>query len=191
MEINMYLQFAYWCWLALFVVWLLGYFNIKRNIARPNLEKYFGTTLLIVLGFLMVFTTNASGFFGMQLTPQNANFGVIGIVIVVIGVLFAIWARFALGSNWSGHIATVKENHELIQSGPYALVRHPIYTGFFFGMIGTALTLGMVINFLGVIVGLTAFLIRVKMEERIMTKEFPNDYPNYKQKVKALIPFVW
>jgi protein-S-isoprenylcysteine O-methyltransferase Ste14 len=188
---NIYIQISYWCWPVLWIVWLLGYIGLKRNVKRPQIGAYFGTTILIVAGFIFLFSQNNVGILGTQITPQNNGFGIVGALLAIVGVLFAIWARITLGNNWSGSIATVKENHQLMQSGPYAIVRHPIYTGFFFAMLGTALTMGITASYFGVVSGLVAFLIRIKIEERAMTQEFPDKYPDYKKKVRALIPFAW
>lgn len=106
------------------------------------------------------------------------------------GILFAIWARFYLGRNWSGTI-TVKENHQLIQNGPYALVRHPIYTGFVFAIFGTAITIGLALSYFAAILGLIAFLARVKEEDALMAEQFRSAHTEYRNKTKKLIPFIW
>jgi protein-S-isoprenylcysteine O-methyltransferase Ste14 len=110
------------------------------------------------------------------------------VTIAFLGALFAVWARVTLGTNWSGTVATVKKDHELVQSGPYALARHPIYTGFLITMVGTALTVGTVAS---VIICAVAFFLRIQLEETVMTKHFPKEYPAYKKRTKALIPLVW
>lgn len=188
--ISTYTQIAFWSWPILFFVWLLGYFNTKKTLKRPEMGRYIWTTFLIALGFSLLFGINDTYPLNLLLTPHNAAFGILGDAVCVFGILVAVWARIALAGNWSGATATLKENHELIQRGPYRFVRHPIYTGFFFGMLGTALTLGILVAYLGVIVGLVAFLIRIQTEERLMSQEFP-EYVSYKKNVKTLIPFIW
>ena len=189
---SIYTLVTFWSWPVLFVIWMFGYIGLKKNVRRPQIRTYLGTTFLIILGFTFLFNSNmAPDFLGSSLTPATVAFGLFGDVLCIAGILFAIWARLTLGTNWSGAIATVKENHELMQKGPYQIVRHPIYTGFFFAMLGTALTIGNVAAYLGVLLGLIAFLIRIPLEERVMTEQFPNAYPNYKQKTKGLIPWVW
>jgi protein-S-isoprenylcysteine O-methyltransferase Ste14 len=116
--------------------------------------------------------------------------GIVGLALDITGVAFAIWARITLGNNWSNAI-TLKENHELVQGGPYAFVRHPIYTGMFVAMLGTALTIGTVISYLGVISSLVGILIRIRDEDALMAKEFGEAHTAYRTRTKALIPFIW
>jgi protein-S-isoprenylcysteine O-methyltransferase Ste14 len=143
------------------------------------------------VSFVLLFNTKFQGFFGVPVTPQNSLLGAFGAFLTIVGVAFAIWARLTLGRNWSGAMGTVKEDHELIRSGPYDLTRHPIYTGFFCAQIGTALTIGILASYIGVVVILIAFLIRIHLEEETMNKEFPAAYLAYTKNVKTLIPFVW
>ena len=113
-----------------------------------------------------------------------------GLALTIVGALFAVWARFYLGGNWSLTV-TVKEGHTLIRGGPYAVVRHPIYSGLSLAVLGTALTVG---EFRGLVaVGLVVFglLHKSLVEERLMREEFGAEYERYCRDVKALIPFVW
>jgi protein-S-isoprenylcysteine O-methyltransferase Ste14 len=96
-----------------------------------------------------------------------------------------------LGTNWSGLIVTAKEGHELVQTGPYAIVRHPIYAGLLLAMFGTALTLQTVASYASVALGLIAIIIRVSVEERLMQERFGDVHAAYRQRTKRLIPFVW
>jgi protein-S-isoprenylcysteine O-methyltransferase Ste14 len=189
--ISLYTHVAYWSWFVLFVVWLIGYFGNKHTLRRPDTGRFLGTTALLIVSYSLLFGTWYPNWLGLPLTPQTAVLGILGNVLCIGGILFAIWARVTLGSNWSGSVATLKQDHELIQRGPYAFVRHPIYTGFFLAMIGTALTVGLRASYIGVLLGSTAFLMRIPVEERLMTEQFPDTYPAYKTRVKGLIPFVW
>jgi protein-S-isoprenylcysteine O-methyltransferase Ste14 len=107
-----------------------------------------------------------------------------------MGFSISVWARLALGGNWSG-VVTLKENHQLIQTGPYALVRHPIYTGLLTASLGTALTLNRGGAFLGLILIFMGFHMKMMVEERFMMEQFGNAYTLYSQKVKKLIPWVY
>jgi len=115
--------------------------------------------------------------------------GIIADAVAIAGFTIALWARIILSKNWSASV-TVKENHELIKRGPYSFVRHPIYCGIFLMFLGAVIWYGRVVGF----VLLAAFFIRFWFkaidEENLMMEHFPNDYPQYKKKVKALIPFV-
>ncbi|MBV9269207.1 MAG: isoprenylcysteine carboxylmethyltransferase family protein [Acidobacteriaceae bacterium] len=106
------------------------------------------------------------------------------------GIIFDLWARFVLGRNWSGTV-TVKQDHELVQSGPYGVVRHPIYSGFLLALAGTVIAQGDVGAFLGLVLATLALRLKSLTEEAFMTQQFGSQYTTYKRTVKALIPFVW
>jgi protein-S-isoprenylcysteine O-methyltransferase Ste14 len=112
-----------------------------------------------------------------------------GVVLCVAGLSFCIWARAILGRNWSGTV-TLKEGHELIERGPYRLVRHPIYTGLLAMFLGTVVVLGHVAGIAGLVLVFVSFWIKLRDEERIMLKQFPDQYAAYQQRVKRIIPFV-
>jgi protein-S-isoprenylcysteine O-methyltransferase Ste14 len=110
-----------------------------------------------------------------------------GLVLTMAGCGFAAWARLALGSNWSG-TATIKENHELVVKGPYRLARHPIYSGILIACLGTTLAIGEWRCIVGLIVVSLGLALKVTQEERLMVATFPEAYPLYRRRVKALIP---
>ena len=112
-----------------------------------------------------------------------------GAAVAVGGFLFTVWARDHLGRNWSG-IVTVKENHELVVTGPYALVRHPIYTGLLLAFAGSALALGEWRGVLAVVIVWVALWRKLRFEERWMQEQFGEQYRAYKRRVSALVPFV-
>jgi len=118
--------------------------------------------------------------------PAAESFGA---GLTLLGCAFAIWARLALGNNWSGR-PTVKAGHELVVSGPYALARHPIHTGLLVAAAGTALTDLQWRRILGVLLIMAAVLVKIRQEERLMLETFPETYPPYRRHVKALIPGV-
>ena len=111
----------------------------------------------------------------------------VGAVLTVAGLLFTVWARVHIGTNWSG-IVTVKENHELIQSGPYGIVRHPIYTGLLVAVIGSAIARGEWRGVVAVVIVLWAFSRKLQTEERYMREQFGDAYRTYSERVPALIP---
>jgi protein-S-isoprenylcysteine O-methyltransferase Ste14 len=102
-----------------------------------------------------------------------------------------IWARVVLGGNWSGNI-TFKENHELIEHGPYRYVRHPIYSGLCLMVLGsTTILSGRVAGLIPPIIFFLGFWSKARREEKLLTKHFPDTYPDYKARVKAFIPFLF
>lgn len=121
--------------------------------------------------------------------PYTPALGLAADAITALGLFITVWARFTLGSNWSGTV-TFKENHELITKGPYAFVRHPIYTGLLLMLVGTVLINGHALGFAVLALGTLMLWLKLRDEERLMTKHFPDAYPAYKARVKALVPFV-
>ncbi len=124
-----------------------------------------------------------------RLIPPAVWVNVLGCAMCSLGVAVAIWSRHLLGENWSGAI-TLKENHTLIQSGPYSTVRHPIYAGMMFAMLGTALVVGEVKAILA-LCGFFWLFKKMKQEELLMRIAFPSEYPDYQRHVKKLIPGIW
>jgi protein-S-isoprenylcysteine O-methyltransferase Ste14 len=112
----------------------------------------------------------------------------IAALITAAGLLFTVWARVYLGRNWSG-VVTIKQGHELIDTGPYALVRHPIYTGLLVAFIGSAVALGEWRGLLAVLIAWAALWRKLRLEERWMTERFGEQYVAYCQRVPALVPF--
>jgi len=112
----------------------------------------------------------------------------IAALITAAGLLFTVWARVYLGRNWSG-VVTIKQGHELIDAGPYALVRHPIYTGLLVAFIGSAVARGEWRGLLAVLIAWAALWRKLRLEERWMTERFGEQYVAYCQRVPALVPF--
>jgi protein-S-isoprenylcysteine O-methyltransferase Ste14 len=113
-----------------------------------------------------------------------------GLLVALIGVAFSIWARLILGSNWSNRV-TVKENHTLVRTGPYRIVRHPIYSGILVGMLGSAVQRGGIRCFAGVLICGLSFWLKTRAEERFMVQSFGKEYLQYCHTVKALVPFIF
>ena len=114
----------------------------------------------------------------------------LGAVLTAAGLLFTVWARRHIGRNWSA-IVTIKEGHEFIASGPYAIVRHPIYTGLLLAFTGSALALGESRGVLAVAIVAWSLWRKLRLEERWMQQHFGEAYQEYCRRVAALLPFVW
>ena len=125
-----------------------------------------------------------------QLWPSGIwSFGV-GAVVTVVGLLFAIWSRQHLGRNWSNAV-TIKQGHELITTGPYALVRHPIYTGILTGFLGTAIALSQVRGVIGFALIFFVLWAKLRMEEEWMRSQFGETYATYAHQTAALMPYLF
>jgi protein-S-isoprenylcysteine O-methyltransferase Ste14 len=178
------------CWLIFVAVWLLAAISTKRSVYRESRSQRLRYSILLIAGYFLLIR-------GHRL-PYPLNAGVIprlqiiawaGVILCVAGLSFCIWARATLGRNWSGTI-TLKEGHELIERGPYRLVRHPIYTGLIAMFLGTVMVLGHAAGIAGLVLVFVSFWIKLREEERIMLRQFPNQYAAYQQRVKRIIPFV-
>jgi protein-S-isoprenylcysteine O-methyltransferase Ste14 len=184
---------TYGAWCVLGLVWLAGYAASARQprTAHPrNLALQIPASALLLVCFALLFGVRFP-VLRLLLTPPDALFGTIGVALDIAGVAFAIWARLALGRNWSGLVMSVREGHALVQTGPYAIVRHPIYAGLFAAIIGTALTIGTLAAWLGVAAGLGGFLICAEIEEKQMAAKFRVLHDAYRRRTKNLIPCVW
>lgn len=181
------------CWIIFITFWLLFAFTNKRAIRYQPMADRLIQTLCLFLAFALLFdfwSKTPINPFAFQLIPATFLPAAIGCALVVAGLLVCLWARVTLGKNWSG-IVTVKERHELITHGPYAFVRHPMYTGLCLMFLGTWLAIGTLGGLLGFAVLAYGFWIKLKQEETFMLKQFPDHYPAYMKHVKALVPRVW
>ena len=177
-----------WIWIVFIVFWVLAAFVQKRNARRQTLGSRLMQTSIILLVLMPFFIEGRRvGLLYRHLYPNILAVQYFGVVLLLLGVAFAVWARFVLGRNWSG-IVTVKEDHTLITRGPYAWVRHPIYTGILLALLGTAITLGTILNMVEVPAVALALWLKLRTEEKFMVETFGEQYTTYRQQVKALIP---
>jgi hypothetical protein len=177
------------CWLVFLAVWAVGALTASAAKRVEPIASRLLHVSLVSLGGLLV-TPWAAGIPGNHpLVPDIAAKDLAGVAVTAVGVAFAVWARLFLGRNWSGRI-TLKEGHQLIQSGPYRFARHPIYTGITTAILGSAVWEGRPGGFVAVACFLFGFGWKIRVEERWLTEAFGDAYRVYKQRVKALIPFV-
>ncbi|MBV8809260.1 MAG: isoprenylcysteine carboxylmethyltransferase family protein [Acidobacteriaceae bacterium] len=146
--------------------------------------------IAIVEYLLLFWAASYFGFAERRFLPNSAMYLWIGLFMTIAGVTFAILARVTLGRNWSGTV-TVKQDHELICNGPYAVVRHPIYTGITFAVFGTVIFDGKIRSIILFVAALSVLIHKMKIEEQFMTEQFGSEYTSYRQKTRALVPFLW
>jgi protein-S-isoprenylcysteine O-methyltransferase Ste14 len=185
------LQYINAVWSLVAIYWVVGMVLAKPTIKR---ESILSSAMHIVLGcaavLLMWEPATGRGFLGHRLTSPAGWVAWLGLAVTIGGCAFAIWARATLGSNWSSMV-TVKQDHELILRGPYAVVRHPIYSGLLLALTGTAIAVGEIRAFIGLGLAFIGFLLKSAAEERFMREEFSTEYALYCQRVRRLIPFVF
>jgi protein-S-isoprenylcysteine O-methyltransferase Ste14 len=186
-----------WIWVAFVLCWLvLARFNKRASRSTPWRRRAWAVRLSIIVAIL-VFTwyrrrtgrvLAASTRHWLSLHPDVAGQW-LGVGLILLGFGCAFWARLYLGRNW-GMPMSLREGHELVTSGPYAYVRHPIYSGLILAAIGSALAVGLV-WLLPLALSLAYFIVSARTEERMMTAQFPDTYPAYRRRTKMLIPFVF
>ena len=181
-------------WLVFLAYWAFSAIGVKRDIRRRAWLPALAFRIVLALVVLLLLRASAlrrpaHSLPRVRIIPANPVIESIGVALCAVGVAVAVWARWHLGRNWSA-VPTLKEGHELVTAGPYARVRHPIYTGMLMAALGTALTIGGV-ALIAFVACCVAFLWRVPVEERLVQQQFPHDYPAYRARTKALIPFVF
>jgi len=178
------------CWIIFWLYWLISAFGAKRN-TKSLLGRFAGMRLglfvLIVILFHIFFNVRSYSFHNSVATNNELVLSV-GFIIFLSGLFIAIWARINLGKNW-GMPMSVKQDPELVRSGPYRYIRHPIYTGILLAMIGASVASSIFWLAIFAISGIY-FIYSAVQEEKLMMKQFPKVYPSYKSKTKMLIPFV-
>jgi protein-S-isoprenylcysteine O-methyltransferase Ste14 len=177
------------CWCIFFVVWVVNAARTKATAERQSAAAMLAHRLPVGLGWWLMIIPKWGSDMNRQILPHTTFLAMISVVLCVCGLIFTIWARQTLAGNWSADV-TFKQNHELIRTGPYHIVRHPIYTGLLVMWLGTAILLGEVRGFLSLLLVAVGFWIKLHQEERLMLQHFPDAYPVYRREVKALIPFV-
>jgi len=169
---------------------LLGTVSTKRTVYRESGGERARYWVALIFGYFLVIKSNAlPSPLNWLVVPRTPASAWIGAFLCISGLMFAIWARITLGTNWSG-VITLKEGHELIQRGPYRVVRHPIYTGILAMFAGTAFAAGYFGGFLGLLLLFLSFWLKLKREEDLMLRHFPAEYAAYRRKVKRIIPFL-
>jgi protein-S-isoprenylcysteine O-methyltransferase Ste14 len=187
--LHRYLYQVLWCsWAAYWLASSLSASAPKR-VQNPGARLFYRAELLLATA-LLAFPGMGVGLLGVRLVPWSEALFVVGAVMLAAGLGFTVWARVHLGQHWSGHV-TLKAGHRLIRSGPYAIVRHPIYTGLLLAIVGTAVAVDEVRGVAAVILVLEAHIRKLRLEERWLTEEFGSEYERYKREVKALIPGIY
>jgi len=187
-RINL-LELNSWLWIVWGTGWIIASCFTQKTKKSEGILLRLQHLLPMAIGFVLIFGVfHRALIFGPLYSNEIAE--VIGDCLTAGGLLFAVWARAHLGKYWSG-IITLKEGHRLIRTGPYRLVRHPIYTGFLLGAFGSAITAGTGDAMIGFVIMASAYVIKIVREEAVLTSEFGEEYARFKKEVAALVPFVF
>jgi protein-S-isoprenylcysteine O-methyltransferase Ste14 len=178
-------------WLVWIAYWRIFAADVKptQRHESPGSRAAHLLPLLVAAVLLWIRGDAEDGWLFERFVTRSVTMFWIGTAITAAGLGFSAWARMHLGRNWSATV-TVKQDHELIRTGPYASVRHPIYTGLLFGFIGTALAIGQWRGVLAVVIVFAAFWRKLRLEERWMSETFGEQYRQYRARTRALIPFL-
>jgi protein-S-isoprenylcysteine O-methyltransferase Ste14 len=178
----------------MWVSWAAYWWVLSRNVKATTRRETLGSLLahgvpLALAAVLLGVPRIALPVLGDRFLPMTPWPFWAGAALTAGGLLFAVWARRHIGMNWSG-IVTVKEGHELVTSGPYAIVRHPIYTGLLLALVGSALARTEWRGIVAVVIASWALWRKLRIEERWMREQFGEAYEAYRSRVAALIPFL-
>jgi protein-S-isoprenylcysteine O-methyltransferase Ste14 len=176
-------------WAVFLIYWFYSSLTAKRTVKR-DWVFFLTRIVLVVVAIWLIGTYRPDA--AQPYVPFSAThpvMGVVGAALVVVGIAYAIYARYYLGRNW-GMPRAVKENPELVTTGPYAQVRHPIYTGVILAVLGSALTGGWwwIVIFIG---AAAYYIFAATQEEKLLAKTFPDTYPAYKARTKMLVPYLF
>jgi protein-S-isoprenylcysteine O-methyltransferase Ste14 len=174
-------------WIAFQVYWSVAAAKTLSTVRSESARSRAFHQYLMLLGFFLLFAPLP--WLDRRLLPAGAVWVVLGLALQAGFFGLAISARRTLGRNWSGAI-TEKKDHELIRSGPYRFVRHPIYTAIIGMFLGSALVSGDVHAFLAVAVIVAAYVRKIGLEERTLAQVFGPRYDEYRQETRALIPWI-
>ena len=175
-------------WVAWAAYWIVAARQTASNRRAESVLIGASYRIPLLVGIiLMVFSSVSPPGVGFALWPHNPF--ILGIVdlLTIAGLGLAVWARLHLGKYWSGRI-TLKVDHRVIQTGPYAWVRHPIYSGLILALLGTAISIGTVQAVFGFAFILVSFLRKLTLEENWLRSHFGAEYELYQKRVSALIP---
>lgn len=176
-------------WIAFLVYWQIMAVRVKATQRLEPLASRVLRVLMFGTAIVLLCIPLPPSWLDQPIWPQGRLAFWTGFAITVAGLAFSVWARVQLGRNWSRSV-TIKQDHELIVTGPYALVRHPIYTGLLTGFIGGALAMGQVRAVLAFALITLSLWIKLRLEEKWMRAQFGDAYAAYSRRVAALIPFV-
>jgi protein-S-isoprenylcysteine O-methyltransferase Ste14 len=170
-------------WVAFWTYWLVAAFSMKRG--HVSWSRDLRVRAVIVVLVILLLRVGAFRGGGINSNPWRAA---LGLLLFALGLGFAIWARRHIGRNW-GTPMSHKDEPELVTSGPYRMVRHPIYSGILLAGVGSAVALSWLLLIAFALVGIY-FVYSATVEERYLIEQFPDTYPNYRRSTKMLVPFI-
>jgi protein-S-isoprenylcysteine O-methyltransferase Ste14 len=177
-------------WILFLLYWQIKAFKTKTTQRlEPAASRILRVFIFLIAIALLSTSSIPLPWLYIQLWPVGIWPFWLGAAVSIAGLLFAVWAREHLGRNWSRSV-TIKKDHELITTGPYAIVRHPIYTGIRIGFIGMAIAISQVRGFIVFVLIFVAFWMKFRLEEQWMRSQFGETYATYARHTAALVPYI-
>jgi protein-S-isoprenylcysteine O-methyltransferase Ste14 len=177
-------------WAAWLLYWIVRAWGVRRNERGETSGQRLKTSLVLAGGAFLIFARDTPlGVLDHRFAPNSEVLRALGLVMELAGLLFSVWARVHLGKFWSARV-TLKQGHELIQSGPYARVRHPIYSGIGLAMLGTALFSGEWRALVGAMIFIVGHWLKSRREEALLISQFGSFYEDYRSRTGSLLPRV-
>lgn len=177
-----------WPWVVLLTYWLYGSFHTRKTRKADPRFSMMVVRLLIAGAIVLLFSSSVDQtILAARFVPRSHTLREFGIAISWLGVALAIWARYELGEYWSARV-TIKVDHKLIDSGPYVLMRHPIYSGILLGMIGTALAVGQWRAIVIIVLLATLYFAKAMQEESLLSEEFGPRFEEYRKSRGFVLP---
>lgn len=162
------------CWAVFVLYWLISAPWTKVAAEKQSVWSALSHRIPLGCSYVLLVSMRLPPPMNLPITPHVGWTGAMGASVCVLGLFMTLWARWTLGGNWSSNV-TFKQGHELIRTGPYRWVRHPIYTGLLVMALGTALDIGQLRCWLALPLMATAFLIKLKQEEKLLLRHFPQE----------------
>lgn len=181
-------NWAGYLWLPVVIVWVAMRASVKQTQRTEDMGKYAVHVFCLLLSFWLLFERDTPlGMLERIVVPQTPAVLLLGLVLTISGVALAIWSRLSLGANWSA-IVTLKKGHELVRSGPYRWIRHPIYSGILLGLIGSALVRGHLRGWLGFVIFLASIYFKARREERLLHGQFGETFDDHARRTGMFLP---
>ena len=175
-------------WILFALYWLVSALHRKKTKRRESIVQRLLYILPLIAAFYLLNRYRFGyGWLGTRFVPDTPLVQWLAVLITAAGVAISFWARFHLGSNWSG-VVTLKEGHELIRTGPYRTVRHPIYTGILIAFLGNAVLIGQVRGLIGLAIIWASFYIKARREESFLAQEFGLNFNEHTRHTGMFLP---
>jgi protein-S-isoprenylcysteine O-methyltransferase Ste14 len=177
-------------WLIFVIYWFLSSLRLNKMQQREPAGQQIGRILIGAVAFVFLYSDDPRfGVLNRRFAPERYWILAVGSALTIAGIAFAIWARYHIGRYWSSTVS-LRAGHELIRTGPYARIRHPIYTGILLAVVGTALAIGRYRALVAFVIMLLAFTWKSKREEALLAGQFGSAFEEHRRHTGFFLPRV-